>query len=134
MKNGVPRVGLDAQLRVIQTIPGGFMSSYLETLTYEEVPLDGTLIFVIECGDDFRVFPVYGSTCAMASMFSNPGDVLVRFVGCDVMFVLAHSSSEVDARLADVVGIWVAIASELVYSFFFEWIGLSLVGAAEYAS
>ena len=45
--------------------------------------------------------------------------------------MLAHTSSEVDTGLTDVAGVRVSTAGKLVYTFFVEWVGLSLVGTAE---
>ena len=70
IKDGVPCVGPDGELRVVESIVGiSALSFYLEALANEKVLLEGVFIFCGESGNNGWFFPFYGAGGAVTSMF-----------------------------------------------------------------
>ena len=60
--------------------------------------------------------------------------MVFRLVGCDVVFVLAHSGFEGDTSLADIFSVLVARTIKLVHSFLVNSRRTCPVGATEKVS
>ena len=89
-----------------------------------------SFIFVIKRGENFRVFPVDGAV-AMAGMFRYARYVFICFTGGYIIFMLSHTSFEINAGLSNIFSFWIAAACLLVDTLFFEGFWLSFVGATK---
>ena len=109
------------------------MTPNFKAFAEKKIPLHVPFVFVIESGENFRVFPVNGAV-AMAGMFGDARNVFVCFIGCNIVFVLAHTGFEVYASLAYVFCFRITAASLLIDSLFLERFWLGFVGATKQIS
>ena len=109
------------------------MTPNFKAFAEKKIPLHVPFVFVIESGENFWVFPVNGAV-AMAGMFGDARNVFVCFIGCNIVFVLAHTGFEVYASLAYVFCFRITAAGLLIDSLFLERFWLGFVGATKQIS
>ena len=132
MKNRVPSVGANVELRVIQSFAVCRVLLFdFEALSGQEILLECCFFLIREHSENLGFVPVDGAFRAMTSMFGDAGNVGVELVGRDVISVLLHTSPERNTCHADVSAFSVAGADLFINSLEIEWVGTSSVRSAE---
>ena len=102
--------------------------------TIAEIVLESLFRLIIKGRKDFGIVPINMASGAVASVLRYARYLFVAFVGSNVVAMLTHTGSEIDASLTYVLTFRVTAASLEIDTFLVERVGTGFVRTSQHVS